>query len=292
MVEPAPDRLGEQLRSLGEAVRHQVHQVRPPHVQAIRRRIVRRARRQLGGAAATVLALVLVAVVGLQAAPWSLIATAKDGLERLTRPPVPEAPLPAAPETTPSTSSAPSKPTPTTEATTVRPTAPPETTQTTQATQTTQPAAAAPATVRVKVFFHRSWQLNPDNKNCTTGPETAWRQVENERVERRALRLLLRGPKPRELNDDGRRFYSPFSEATADLDFNFRPEGDVVHVNFRNLDGVKLLPRGHPCRASRVLDELEPTILQTSRFKQARFAIGGDEKAFYVKLLETGVPPR
>jgi hypothetical protein len=111
------------------------------------------------------------------------------------------------------------------------------------------------------------------------------RQVEGVGVARAAVAELLRGPTPQERAQG---YTSPFSEATADLEFTVRIEEGTAFVDFASIDGIVLEPQG--CGPTVVLGALDATLLQFEGVERTRYSLGGSAEDFYTGWLGVQVP--
>jgi hypothetical protein len=267
------DELERRLRHVASSVGRQVA---TPEPAVIRRRSRRVVRRRVGGTFTLLVTIALGAVIvvsdltatrQLPAGPVAVLG------ERPEPPPLPapiqaEGTRPAAPggqdhDRVPPTSAATS---------TFRPERP-------HRPAVVQPGPRPVRYVTVEVYFYRHGR---DGGTCRP-PEPLARRVRADAPARRALQQLLKGPTAAERADG---WSSAFSGATAGSLRRWRVGGGRAHVDFADLDGLRLGPEGAPCRAARVLQPLRRTLLQFEHIRQVHFSIRGSEQRFRERLAQ------
>lgn len=134
------------------------------------------------------------------------------------------------------------------------------------------PAGTAPATMTVKVYFHRGERDDP-----TKVVAVQRRVPRSPKVATAALTQLLAGP-TRSERDAG--YWSVFTSATAGALRSVRIADSVGYADFRDLR--PLIPSaGSSAGTAAFLAELDATFKQFSTVRRTVYSLNGDVPAFY-----------
>ncbi|MPZ88086.1 MAG: hypothetical protein GEU81_08425 [Nitriliruptorales bacterium] len=130
-----------------------------------------------------------------------------------------------------------------------------------------------PAEVEVQVYFPRP--------EVAEGCETTWafpRQVVAPAVARGALEELLAGPTPDEAAEGAESVFGPGTAGILN-DLRLDPDG-TIFVNFADFR-ASLPEVATECGSAAFLSQLDNTLMQFPNVRATRYAIEGDQAAFY-----------